>query len=263
MNNQYEQHFEESLTQTDSELPFVDDEGFTMPGFAIAILVVVLVCLLAWWGWSSLGTAKSRLMLRGSDVNQLEAGAAVVLDGIQVGSVESVDIQPSGPVATLGIDHEIASRLPHDCVFDIGALSPVMPGNIGVTIKRPTTNFTVLHGDLARDGESDLGGRSLADVREALADDSILPASTPSGMYLLIGVAVLVLAVGFGVSWKVASSSWFRYVAMFAAIVGIGLLFAKGAITLEDLREWIEWSINLIRGGGASESTPSIEIVSK
>ncbi|MCC7336412.1 MAG: MCE family protein [Pirellulaceae bacterium] len=213
---------------------------------------VVVLCLFAWGMISWMGGGYSHIELRGADVADLNEGSAVMLEGLQVGEVQGIRLERGQLVADLAIDRSQASQIQQDCRFQVGPLGDYLPGNVGVKIViEPASRDLV--------STVQLGGRSLADIREATAVDSVLPTSTPIGMYMVIGVAVLVAAIGLGISWKVARSSLFFYVASAVAAAAIIFLFANGHIDLGDVRGWIDWAMNLIRSGGTEPN--NLEIV--
>ena len=257
MKSRFDEVFEESFI---SERPAADHNWIWRGAVAIGSITVAVVIAVMVGAWL-FSSPDVPIVLRGPRVGQLQPGAAVVLADVQVGIVETVSIEQGRPVAKVKLNDGMSREIPEDCRFVVESLNKLLPGNIGVRILPSASGSdSTLQSSKGSDSYSversgpDLGGRSLKDVHDAIADDSVLPASTPTGMYLVIGVGVLVAAVGFGVSWKVATTRWFRYVAIAVAVAAIGMLFYRGAISIDDVRGWVEWAIHLIRGGG--ESSP-------
>ena len=58
-------------------------------------------------------------------------------------------------------------------------------------------------------------------------------------MYVVIGVALLVLAVFVGLALKIARTTWFRYLVIIAVVAGVVYLFANGILNLDDVRSWV------------------------
>lgn len=254
MKSRFDEVFEEPLI---AEVPVADHAWIWRTAAVIGGIIVVTLFAFMLGSWI-FNSPDAPIMLRGARVGQLQPGAAVVLEDVQVGIVEAVSIEDGRPVAKLKLKDGMGREIPDDSRFVVESLNAMLPGNIGVRIlpTDATTDSSVqaaqVPDELRDDAAADLGGRSVKHVQDAFADDSVLPASTPKGMYLVIGVAVLVAAVGFGVSWKVATTSWFRYVAIAVAVAATGMLFYRGVISIDDVRGWMEWAMQAIRGGGDS-----------
>ena len=245
MNSRFSELFDEPLVADSSPSTLVSQFDIKpwLIGLAVTAVLFALIVVV-----SSLVSSEpsTELKLFGTRTGQLQPGAAVVLAGIQVGTVDSVDIENGQPFATLSLKKEFARKIPGDSRFQVKPLSTFMPGNVGVVIEAGNESGNSLQNEY-RVNDTDLGGRSLDKIKQVLADDSIIPTSTPTGMYVLLGVAALIASICFGVSWKVARSSFFRYAAIAVAVGAIIFLFYRGVISIGDVREWIEWAMNLIR----------------
>lgn len=236
------------------------DEGVDSAGAigtVVVIVAVVFVLGVAAFIWWPSGAADTEIWLRGPKVGQLQPGANVMLQDVEVGVVQSVAIEEGRPVALLNLNDGMATEIPDNSRFVVGSLNSVLPGNIGVKILLPDEAIPGpeagrMLGDVD-DGSS--GRRRLVGAREVQADESMLPASIPIGTYLFVGMIVLVVAVGFGISWKIACSSWFPYVALAVAVGTTGLLFAKGVISVDDVRNWIDAAGQMLHDHGPGEGT--------
>lgn len=222
-----------------------------------ALMLIAFIVFGSYMIHSWMRPRTTAIALRGSDVAQLAPDAAVVMDGIRVGSVDKVRLENGQAVADLLIDKEVAEQIPARSRFKVETLNEVMPGNVGVKISSSQSPAAVAR---PMDAEPALGGRSLSQVREALADESVLPASTPTGMYLLIGAAILVGSVALGITWKVARSAWMGYLLSAVAIGAIIYLFWNGTLKLDDVQNWVDWAVHALQGATEPSSPPTIPI---
>ena len=159
-------------------------------------LVVGIAVMATWLMVSSIGNDRGSLTLTGAEAGQLKPGAAVMLDGKQVGEVEQVAIRNGLPIARLQVDPEILQEVPSTSRLQVGSLNRVLPGNIGVKI------VTAEHAE-------PMTGAGWASIHERLADQSIVPTRTPLGFYVVLFVVVAIAVLLVGLVIKVLKSTAF------------------------------------------------------
>ena len=169
-----------------------------------------------------------RIRLQIEDATSLEVDAPVMMQGMDVGRVESVVLDQGRAVAELEIDGRWYEEIPAGSEFMIGSLNTLMPGNVGIQILPPD--------DLTTVGEVNL----VDGVRTEVASDRILPRQTPMGLYLAIGAAVLVFAIALGIALNIAKSTiLIKLVIAFALAVG-AFIAVKETVLMPSIQEQID-----------------------
>lgn len=162
--------------------PSIFSELPTGPGKWIFVVLGLGVAVMLFYAVRGLGSMRGDVSVRlqGQGVDQLKAGALVVVGTQPVGKVARIEILDSAPLAALEIERKQADRIPASSRFAVESLNDWIPGNIGVRISPPATSG---------------GDKPIQDGALIHTPDRFLPLEIPPKFYLLIGAFVVIVAV--------------------------------------------------------------------
>lgn len=206
--------------------------------YVLVGLIVGATVIAIWFMGSSIINDRGSVTLTGSEVSQLRPGAAVMLDGKQVGEVQQVEIRDGLPTARLRVDPEVLQEIPSTSRLQVGSLNRVLPGNIGVKIVSAEHNEAI-------------AGAGWETIHERFADQSIVPTGTPLGFYVVLFVVVAIAVLLLSLVIKVLRST-----AFWAAIVVAMIVVVLHAWHTGKLDETARWGHEHLKAS-QSTGTPS------
>ncbi|TWT40856.1 mce related protein [Thalassoglobus neptunius] len=229
-----------SLTSDDSlfDESELDDESFDLQRIARVVGLMVIILLVAWWcrqGPVSTST-DAVIQLAGPRVGQLQPGASVVLDGLKVGEVKSLRIEQAHAVADLAIDQSVLEQLPENTKYRVCSLNELTPGNIGVVIFVPDMESNAVTSTSTAWPSTDGSSRTVpSESREIrIAEEMLIPASAPIGLYVSVGVIALLAAICLGISLKISFTNWRRLIFGLGTLIYLFASFLGGKPFLLD-----------------------------
>ena len=201
------------------------ESKFKLLTLGILFVVALVVTGIPYLWLSDPGVDAIRLQINSAKDLSLEA--PVMMKGLEVGRVESIELDDGAAVAMLEIDGEHFDEIPAGSEFIIGSLNTLLPGNVGVIVVPPkeSADFEI----------------SMVDgVRSEVASDHILPRQIPFGLYLAIGAGVLVSAVALGVALNIAKSTIVIKLFISSVLAFLTFLVVQGVIPIPSLEEQLE-----------------------
>lgn len=249
MPNRFATLFEDDLVEHGSVIDRADNDWLDRVGLVAAVVCIfflLLIGFLAVRSWSSYSDA-NLIQFRGAKAGQLQPGALVVMDDVEVGLVKSVTIEDGRAVANLQFNDKVVNQIPAGSRFIVRSLNSIMPGNVGVEIVSAdsTPEFRDQRSVASLDG---LG-------RDTETSVEIFPTAIPRGLYLLIAAIGIFVAIVFGISWKVARTKWLRFALLVGSFVVIVYLLQRGIIASDAVQQLFDWASNTIRGSVNGQSS--------
>ena len=162
--------------------PSIFRELPTGPGKWLLVILGLGTAAMLFYAVRGFGSIRGDVAIRlqGQGVDQLQAGALVVVGTQKVGKVARIEIRNSAPIADLEIERKQAVRIPGSSRFAVESLNDWIPGNVGVRIYRPETTGSdepIVDGALVR------------------TPDRFLPLEIPPKFYLLIAASVAIIVI--------------------------------------------------------------------
>ncbi len=240
MANRFATLFEDDLVEQNGIDDHADNDLFTHTRLVAAVACVFCLLVIGYWtirSWSSQGDS-NQIHFRGARAGQLQPGALVVMDDVEVGQVKSVAIEGGKAVANLQLNDDVVNEIPADSRFVVRSLNSIMPGNVGIEIVSGVSALEF----------QDQRGTSDSILHDIQTSVDVFPTSIPSGFFLLLAAVGIIGAIVFGISWKIARINWLRYALLIGFIVVLVYLVQRGIIASDSLYELFDWASHAIRG---------------